>query len=563
MRSVVSQSTRGGILITQARMDARSIAMPLMVIGLLLVVRCLAVFLLRADSDEAQHLHMIYGWLNGELPYRDRFDNHAPLLYVIFLPLAALAGETPHVVLLARIAEFPIGLGMLALIYLIARRVADREVALWTLATTLAFGDWSLKSIEFRPDVLWSCLWFWAIYILSKSDQRISVTRFLAAGLLLGVAFCASIKTTFLVPALAVGWTGAWFFCGDLRRSLPARRAGYCALAFGAGFVTAPAALFGWLNSQGASFEILKFCLFDVNRADFEVGRVLLAPLLGALALVLAWRMKLKSVKGIAVAIFLSVCAYIIALIGFSPELRKQSLLPAYPLLILFGWQSSADFLRARGPRAMMTAGLAVCAAALIHLAVEGRLWEDGLRNQRELLKDTLALTRPGDYLMDRKGETIFRRRPVYLAYEHCTLRAIAEGRLSDPDPAMLTRTATAVVIGESMGLTDQMRKFIRKNYTSTSDGKLRVAGRNLLFYEEGGRLAARAPVMVPGDYVVLREGRIVQQTRVHQPGWHDVDLGGHPGPASLFWKNAWDAGFRPLAEKGQNSLEATADDRR
>ena len=118
-----------------------SATIPLVVIGLLLAVRCVAVFQLQADSDEAQHLHMIYGWLSGELPYRDRFDNHTPLLYLLFLPLAALAGETPQIVLLARIAQFPISLGMLGLIYLAGRRLADREVALWTVATSLAWGN--------------------------------------------------------------------------------------------------------------------------------------------------------------------------------------------------------------------------------------------------------------------------------------------------------------------------------------------------------------------------------------------------------------------------------------
>ena len=47
----------------------------------------------------------------------------------------------------------------------------------------------------------------------------------------------------------------------------------------------------------------------------------------------------------------------------------------------------------------------------------------------------------------------------------------------------------------------------------------------------------------------------MVQHTRVPQPGWHDVDLGGDAGPASLFWKPAWDAGFRPL--KDERTTEA------
>jgi Dolichyl-phosphate-mannose-protein mannosyltransferase len=524
-----------------------SISIPLAVIALLLAVRCVAVFQLKTDSDEAQHLHMIYGWAGGELPYRDRFDNHTPLLYLLFLPLAAVAGETPQIILLARLAEFPIGLAMLGLIYLIGRRFADREVALWALATTLALGDWSLKSVEFRPDVLWSFCWFLAVWILVREPGQPDIWRFLLAGLILGAALCASIKTTFLAPALVLGWASAWLLCGDLRRSLPPLQAIYCILAASAGFLIAPLALFGWLISKGTSIETLRFCLFQANRADFESGRILISLGLGAGVLWLAWRMRLRSVPGVAVAIFLSTTVYTVALIGFSPELRKQTLLPVYPLIILFGWQYGAELLRQRRPQAVGIAGLAVCGAAFTHMAIEGRLWEDGLRDQRELLKDTLKLTRPGDFLMDRKGETIFRRRPVYLVYQHATVRGMREGRLPEPDPGLLTETGTAVAIGESIGLTDKMRKFLGKNFTPAGDGRLRVAGRSLLFFEEGGNLAARAPIYIPGEYVVLKDAKVLQQTRVSQPGWHDVDLGGETGPASLFWKPAWDAGFKPL----------------
>jgi Dolichyl-phosphate-mannose-protein mannosyltransferase len=534
---------------------------PLAVIGVLLGLRCLAVFQLQADSDESQHLHLIYGLLGGEVPYRDRFDNHTPLLYLLFLPLAAVAGETPQIILLARIAQFPIGLAMLGLIYLIGRRFADREVALWTVATTLAWGDWSLKSVEFRPDVLWSCLWFLTISILAARSEELSIKRFFFAGVTLGAALCTSIKTTFLVPALALGWTAAWFLCADLRRRFQFRQVASLALAVAAGFLIVPAALLGWLHAKGVSLEILKFCLVEANRADFEFGKGLMTPLLAAIALWLAWRMSVRGVQGPAVATFLSVSAFAAALIGFSPELRKQSLLPVYPLLIFFAWQYAAEIMRRYQPARTRFAGLAVCGLALIHLVVEGRLWEDGLRDQRELLKDTLKLTRPGDFLMDRKGETIFRRRHVYLVYQHATTRAIEEGRLPDPDPEMLTKTGTAVAIGASMGLTDRMRKFIGKNYMPVGNGRLRVAGRSLLFYPENGRLAARAPMMIAGDYVVLRGDAVVQHTRVPQPGWHDVDLGGEAGPASLFWKPAWDAGFRPVENEGtaENLPEVTA----
>jgi hypothetical protein len=524
-----------------------SLLVPLLVIVLLLAVRCVAVFRLETDSDEAQHLHLIYGWLGGELPYRDRFDNHTPLLYLIFLPLAALAGETPHIVLLARLAEFPISLGILGLIYLIGRRLADREVALWTLAATLAWGDWSLKSVEFRPDVLWSFCWFVVIWILARPHEPPGPRRGVLIGVFLGTALCASIKTTFLPPALILGWALAWLLCADLRRTMSAGQAIRCLIGAGAGFPIVPLILFGWFVSNGTTLETLKFCLFEANRANLEAGRVLASLGLAALVLWLGWKMTHRGIAGVSVAIFLSVAIYTVALVGFSPELRKQSLLPVYPLFILFAWLWWADFLRRHRRGTFAKVGLAVCGIGFIHLSAEGRLWEDGLKDQRELLKDTLKLTKPGDFLMDRKGETIFRRRPVYLVYQQATVRAIEEGRIADPDPALLTKTGTAVVIGDSMGLTDQMKKFVGKNYLPAGDGRLRVAGRSLLFYEENGGLAARAPIYVPGDYVVLRGGKVLRETPVREAGWHDVDLGGAPGPATLFWKAAWDLGFRPI----------------
>jgi hypothetical protein len=42
----------------------------------------------------------------------------------------------------------------------------------------------------------------------------------------------------------------------------------------------------------------------------------------------LAWRMRRRSAPGIAVAVFLSAAIYTVALVGFSPELRKQTFLP-------------------------------------------------------------------------------------------------------------------------------------------------------------------------------------------------------------------------------------------
>src|SRR6266849_9837833 len=42
------------------------------------------------NSDEPQHVHIIWGWTHGLVQYRDLFDNHMPLCHLLFAPLCAL-----------------------------------------------------------------------------------------------------------------------------------------------------------------------------------------------------------------------------------------------------------------------------------------------------------------------------------------------------------------------------------------------------------------------------------------------------------------------------------------
>ncbi|MFP5248032.1 MAG: hypothetical protein ACLGH0_15160, partial [Thermoanaerobaculia bacterium] len=58
--------------------------------GTAVVLRLLAYFRYRFDSDEQQHLHVAWGWTAGLVQYRDLFDNHAPLFHILMAPLLAL-----------------------------------------------------------------------------------------------------------------------------------------------------------------------------------------------------------------------------------------------------------------------------------------------------------------------------------------------------------------------------------------------------------------------------------------------------------------------------------------
>src|SRR4051812_47530143 len=65
--------------------------------------RTLAFLRYRFDSDEAQHLHVAWGWTAGLLQYRDVFDNHAPLFHIATAPILAAVGERDDVLLYMRL----------------------------------------------------------------------------------------------------------------------------------------------------------------------------------------------------------------------------------------------------------------------------------------------------------------------------------------------------------------------------------------------------------------------------------------------------------------------------
>src|SRR4051794_17888837 len=61
-------------------------------------LRSFSVFNHLWDSDEPQHLHVVWEWTQGVLPYRDFFDNHTPLFHVLFAPVLRLFGERADIV---------------------------------------------------------------------------------------------------------------------------------------------------------------------------------------------------------------------------------------------------------------------------------------------------------------------------------------------------------------------------------------------------------------------------------------------------------------------------------
>ncbi len=519
----------------------------LFVIAALLVLRAVSIFTHGVDSDEPQNLHVIYRWAAGDLPYRDVFDNHTPLLHLLLLPFAWIVGENPNVVVLARLTLIPVSFGSVALLYFLFRRLLDRPVALWALAVTLALADWSLKSIELRPDILWMFLWFAALLALVRPDRT---PRFFLAGLLLGASAAASVKTAFLLPALAIGWAGAWALSREFRATFAWPAILRRALAAALGFAVVPGLVAAYFAGQGALDDML-YGIYAINKDPLLTDRSWIffvgLPLTVGLAALFTRRADLR--QAYRAAVFLTAAAYTLAIIGFGPyeSLAKQTFLPAYPLLIAAACQFVLTVRPWRDWQITLIAGSA-CLGLTTAMLVGSPPWRDGTADQRDLLTAVLAHTSPDDHLMDLKGETIFRRRPVHLVYVGNTTREMEAGNLPAPDPALLGATATGYSIERTSSFPQTMRTFLRENYLSTEGGHLRAAGKILKPSFEDGKWIERLPIAVAGDYVIVEAGQVTDTLTLKTSHEHVFEFLDRP-QRFLIWRSAWDSGLRPAKD--------------
>jgi hypothetical protein len=434
------------------------------VLGALLVatalLRLVYVFQYRIDSDEPQHLHVAWGWAHGLLQYRDVFDNHAPLFYILCAPLVAWVGERPAILFVMRLAMLPLYAVGLWSVYAIGAALYSRRVAWWGVVLAALFPSFFLTALEFRTDDLWTVLWLVALVVLVRGHA--SACRSALAGLLLGAALAASLKTVLLLLALAAATAGALVLSRGRRRQRPAVAVTRHALALGMGLAIIPAALTGFFAARGALAVFLYGTV--LHNAVPGIGAWhadLLRPLLVAAILPALWFAALALVRGAPTAglalrgalVFLAAGVFVTLLVGVWPIITPEDFLPVAPLAPLFvvalllmdppSARMQRWLPRVSPERALLL--LAGTEAALV--LIIGTPWEGQARQDVRLLADVLRLTRPHEYVMDLKGETVFRRRPFYYTIEAVTKARLRQGWLADTIPERLIATRTRVVV--------------------------------------------------------------------------------------------------------------------
>jgi hypothetical protein len=484
-----------------------------------------------------------------------------PLFHVLYAPVAAAVGERPDILLWMRIAVVPLYALCMTATYRIASSTFSPRHGLWAALLLALFPPFFLTSLEFRADTLAIALWLWAL-AFSIRDQGQRPRAFLA-GLLFGGALAASIKTALLLGALSAGFLTVFIF------RLPTPRPVATCLRLGAqaaaGFLLAVVILFSFIRTVGAWPQFLQCIVVHNFRAydlwAFRPARLLLVVFVALCFIAYDSVVARSRVPRILAAevLFVTGAVYFGVLNGISPIVNGHDFLALCPLLCIFVVPVLDRLGNAAGQfRTTSSGGFAVpifLTAILVEVAfllAMSQPWRDRAARQTKLLEDVLCISDADDLLFDLKGETIFRRRPLYPAFELVTVHLMAQGQIPDTIADTLVASRTYVTIQDSDRLPPDTRRFLNDNYVSV--GYLRVAGK-FLPVSGPGRRSSAFEIAIPGRYALVSPSGAAQGLLdgSRHLGPVSLDRGAHlfrsqnGEPAAVVWAQAAERGFSPF----------------
>jgi hypothetical protein len=543
--------------------------------ALVLGLKVMAILHYRADSDETQHAHVVWELSQGRLQYRDFFDNHMPLFQMACAPFFRLLGEHSYILIELRIAMLPLFFLCLWCVFKLAEVLFSRRIAPWAALAAAALPQFFYTSTEFRPDNLWAA--FWLLGLLVAVSGEFTLRRAFSYGLMLGLTFAVSLKTVVLLIALGTATIlalGLAWLRGE--RPAIARMAGRLGTILG-GAVIGPAATVGYFAWRGA-FWIMYYCVvshnvvpglkrwghFSLHEWDFPVS----VPVLGAYAWLIFRQTPDKRLAIRRSIILLTPWFFLFFLLSYWPDITREDDLPYTPLVPLSFMPlilAAAAIRDAPWQRHLRTYGpAAVCFAELLFVWNLNPLRTDRLKNTTRSIRDVLLLTHPGEYVMDSKGNYIFRPRPWYWVVETLTRARIRLGLIKDDLPERLASTGTRVCYLNAAHILPETSLFIVSNYISFDPDAidLGVAGKELPAPAADGTYPF--DVAIPATYAIVSESGVTAGTLDGAPytgpaalaaGHHLFRRTAGTLRAALFLDRALAAGFHPLFDASEKFI--------
>ncbi len=519
------------------------------------------VFLFRFNSDEPQHLHVVWAWTHGLVQYRDVFDNHMPLFQLLGAPILGLLGEHAADLYWMRLLMVPLYFLSLWCVYRIGTIAFSRRVGLWATLLASGISVYHFCSTEFRTDNVWTPLWFLCLIVFVGNP--FAFRSFIVSGLLLGLCFGISMKTTLILATMVSACGIAIALVGWRRLGLTLRQLAVGAAFFAVCMAVVPLLIIGYFAARGVGSQF-QYCVFAYNLepADTKIYLNLLWLVGGVPILIYVTRKFIRKETNPTVAfrqafVGLTCGMYFLLLYGVWRHITREDYLPLFPLVALVCvavLSKVSDILSEWRlmPRLLLQfplQAIAACLVMILDLALRIPVTNDAAKEVNRV-RDVLALTNPDDSVFDCKGETVFRKRSVRYVLETLTVDRIERGEIADEleEQSPEARARVAVISDE---MPENGEKFLEANYLTVGHGVM-VAGSRLNAASTADG-TVRFHVAIPDRYEIITPDRPAPGLLDGIPaeGGRFLAVGEHsfvpaePGPPlAVLWAQAVDRQF-------------------
>jgi len=551
------------------------------IFALMLALRLVNIFRYKFDSDESQHLHVIWGWANGFVQYRDVCDNHMPLFQLTLAPIYKLIGDRATILYWMRLFLLPFYFLAAWCTYRIGALCFSRRVGVWAVLMTGLYPGYLFCGLEFRTDNVWAPIWLLAILVLLNGP--LSLGRATWAGLLIGLCFGISMKTSLLTVSIVVAGGLACLFGKRAQLKLTTASLLRFAAVFVVSALIIPTIIMAAFAAAGV-WPQFRYWVFENNilpgMTNHPAWWIVIFPAIFPLIVYFA-RNLIRSTedaqRGLRGGFLFLICGfYLTALWSFWSLVSRQDYLPYHPLAFVL-WTAALIALTdrvvakhtalRRGWNPTYAAAIIVAGEFLVSLVfhdslgeslITGRtrlrpFWKDESQSETRLLRATLQLTEPSDFVLDEKGETVFRQRAFGPIWEPCVMERIERGLMIDnaAERCIATRTCVAV-LGDD--ISQDASRFILQNYLYVGD-RLWVVG---AWLEPAGDDPKRSDftVVIPAPYRItsehgeatgLLDGVAYTGKRFLEPGRHSFVSRSVERRLALVWAQAAERQFCPF----------------
>lgn len=382
--------------------------------------------------DEVEFFRATRWIAEGKVPFRDFWEHHTPLQWILFAPVAWFAdGPGAESIVLLRWAQVPLWIGIFAALFALAKELDAR--ARWiALALLLASPSFVNKAVEYRVDVPGNLGYVAAVWLIGRRHDR---AAWIAFGALMSAAVLSNMRLAPLVVATAAV---AMFWREHRWRFQPQ------ALWMALGVVAVAAVFVVGIYATGAMPQFLDGIFrynVDPGREALKVatfGVTWLAPvwsldaagiafwLLGLAGLVIAargWRSP-GPMQFVAVLFVLSMLAVRVLEVHYEYHFQNPYLL-LLPLV-------AAGVARMRELWRTLAVGVAAV-AVVVNVASLLPAFGREMDYQDTIMTEADRLTRPGEKVFDGVGYAL-RRPPAYRYWFLPTgLRMMAAEKLVEP----------------------------------------------------------------------------------------------------------------------------------